>query len=157
MVINSDKNLNSLQLHGLNNSEINFFEDSRLFFTKRYFFSNELKNNFWESQSIITTGRANTDNSLTNYMPLIYTKSLAFNTTSLINLQTQKMLNKQPKSEYLTSVDLDLASNTMLYSSNINFINSISTISSNNNQEIKISKMSPSRLNLPSSNSTFTI
>jgi hypothetical protein len=97
--------------------------------------------------------RINTDTSPTNYTPFIYTKSLIFNTDNLINLQTQKTLNEQPKSKYLTSVDLDLASNTMLYSSNINFINNISTVSSNSNQDIRISKMSPLQLNIPSNNS----
>jgi hypothetical protein len=63
------------------------------------------------------------------------------------------MMTKQHESKYPMNVDLDLASNTMLYSSNINFVNGISVISSNNNQDIKISKMSPLQLNLSSSNS----
>jgi hypothetical protein len=98
-------------------------------------------------------GRDSPNTPSTNYTPFIYAKSLDFNTDSLINLQARKMLAKQPESKYLTSVDLDLASNTMLYSSNINFINSISTVSSNNSQGVKISKMSPLQLNLPPNNS----
>ena len=147
----------NLQLHNLNNSEINFFEDSRLFFTKRFFFSNELKNNFWESQNILSKNQTN-NTLVIDYIPSLYVKSLLFNTNNLISLPIVNTLSIQSDSQYPVNLDLSLASNTMLHSSNINFINNISTVSSNSNKNIKISKTSPLQLiflNLNKGNNIF--
>ena len=140
-VSSSAVDLNTLSFNNINNSQINFFEDSRFFFSKRYFFLNQLKSNMWESQNIQTSNLVLATLPVTTQMPLIYTKSLLLNLDGLVT--TQYLNSDQAKLiDYSQNdISLSLTNNTMLDSSSTNFINKLTTLSTDTTSNVLLTKI----------------
>ena len=140
-VSSSAVDLNTLTFNNINNSQINFFEDSRFFFSKRYFFLNQLKSNMWESQNIQTSNLVLATLPVTTQMPLIYTKSLLLNLDGLVT--TQYLNSDQAKLiDYSQNdISLSLTNNTMLDSSSTNFINKLTTLSTDTTSNVLLTKI----------------
>ena len=130
---------NTLLTNNINNCQINFFEDSRFFFAKRYFFTNQLKNNFWESQNIQNKTLNPIIRSSLTQIPLVYTKSLATNLDNLINTNYLSFYQTNLTDSSKNDIGINLTNNNMLNLSNNNFTNKLTTISTTPLTEIQLS------------------
>ena len=133
--------LNTLSFNNINNSQINFFEDSRFFFTKRYFFLNQLKSNFWESQNIQTSNLTPSTSPTTTQIPLIYKKSLLLNLDGLVTANYLSSHQAELADYSKNDITLSLTNNTMLDSSSTNFINKLTTISTDTTSNVLLTRI----------------
>ena len=116
---------------------LNFFEDSRFFFTKRYFFTNQLKNNTWESQnkkSAIIEALGNGSSNF-NYNKASYLTSITHNVDDLIAFQKFEHKLAFQGIESITDMDLNLSMNSTLCLSNTTIINNLLISSSLDNRK----------------------
>ena len=119
---------------------INSFEDSRFFFAKRYFFTNQLKNNVWESQNIQHKGLDLTTQPIATQIPLVYTKSLAPSLGNLVTANRSEFYQTNLADTSKSDLSLNLVNNSMLDLSNSNFINKVTSISTDSSTHTLLSK-----------------
>lgn len=147
-------NLDNLSLSNIDNSSFNFFEDSRFFFSKRYFFVNQLKSNLWESQNtyLKPLDYDLTNSSTSNHINTVYVKSLTFNLKDLLSLNSIPLSKATGEDHSLQDIDLSLPSITLLNSENVNFITRLTTGSVNQSSIVVMSKVTPNCYTLPTTN-----
>lgn len=147
-------NLDNLSLSNIDNSSFNFFEDSRFFFSKRYFFVNQLKSNLWESQNtyLKPLDYDLTNSSTSNHINTVYVKSLTFNLKDLLSLNSIPLSKATGEDHSLQDIDLSLPSTTLLNSENVNFITRLTTGSVNQSSIVVMSKVTPNCYTLPTTN-----
>ena len=131
----------NLNNNKINSSQINFFENSRFFLTKRFFFLNQLENNLWSSQFQKNLKNTNYNlNSLYLYEVELYDKSLALATGGLTSVNKLDNLNLISDS---SNKDLNLTLETLsiLNTNNMNFTSDITTTSVKNSSNIFTTKL----------------
>jgi hypothetical protein len=144
---------NTLAFSGISSSQINFFEDSRFFFTKRYFFLNQLKSNFWESQNIQNVNLTSAPLSTTTQIPLIYTKSLSINLDGLVTTNSLSSYKAILTDYSKNDISLSLTNNNMLDSSSMNFVNKLTTISTDTTSNALVTRIIAPTANVSLKNS----
>ena len=144
---------NTLSFNGISSSQINFFEDSRFFFTKRYFFLNQLKSNFWESQNIQSGNLISAPLSTTTQIPLIYTKSLFVNLDGLVTTNYLSSYKARLTDYSKNDISLSLTNNNILDSSSINFVNKLTTISTDTTSNVLLTRIIAPTTNVSLKNS----
>lgn len=155
-VSGNESNTSHLLFTKINNSEINFFEDSRFFFSKRYFFLNQLKNNLWESQTLQSNIQSPVLGPKVGYIPFVYSKSLVFNISELVSLEVVDSSFTQLIDSSPNDVDVSFPNNSMLGTNNINFVNKLTSLSSNAAVKVTVTKVTSPLLYAPEPNNFLT-
>jgi hypothetical protein len=100
-----------------------------------------LKSNFWESQNIQTGNLTPSTSPTTTQIPLIYKKSLLLNLDGLVTANYLSSHQAELADYSKNDITLSLTNNTMLDSSSTNFINKLTTISTDTTSNVLLTRI----------------